>query len=59
MEHDEKHLPIDTRLLGALAEKVFISSVCIFFYLRNHVDIKSFFFPIKRQKTNLLRSSSI
>lgn len=29
MEHDEKPLPIDTRLLGALAEKVsFASAVC-------------------------------
>lgn len=30
MEHDEKALPIDIRLLGALAEKVLFS---IFFYL--------------------------
>ena len=27
MEHDEKPLPIDIRLLGALAEKVYISLV--------------------------------
>ncbi len=29
MEHDEKPLPIDTRLLGALAEKVSFT-LCIF-----------------------------
>jgi FKBP12-rapamycin complex-associated protein len=30
MEHDEKPLPIDTRLLGALAEKVsFVFAVCV------------------------------
>lgn len=30
MEHDEKPLPIDTRLLGALAEKVYLTfTVCV------------------------------
>lgn len=28
MEHDERPLPIDIRLLGALAEKVGLSSNC-------------------------------
>lgn len=28
MEHDEKHLPIDIRLLGALAEKVLLMHSC-------------------------------
>lgn len=32
MEHDEKPLPIDIRLLGALAEKVF-------FLLRKHLVV--------------------
>ena len=30
MEHDEKPLPIDIRLLGALAEKVFLFSFLSF-----------------------------
>lgn len=29
MEHDEKHLPIDIRLLGALAEKVLLFSLAL------------------------------
>lgn len=33
MEHDEKPLPIDTRLLGALAEKVCVVS------LYNYIEI--------------------
>lgn len=32
MEHDEKPLPIDIRLLGALAEKV-----CCMWHLRSYV----------------------
>lgn len=31
MEHDEKPLPIDTRLLGALAEKVVLFKICLLF----------------------------
>ena len=40
MEHDEKPLPIDIRLLGALAEKVFLFSflsfgvhVCVYMFM--------------------------
>jgi hypothetical protein len=38
MEHDEKPLPIDTRLLGALAEKV-SSIIAVFVSLANFGDL--------------------
>lgn len=51
MEHDEKPLPIDTRLLGALAEKVsFASAVCAVWH---------FFFHSHDTHSNYLLVSSI
>lgn len=41
MEHDEKALPIDIRLLGALAEKV-----TLIFYFLLSVPVKKIALPV-------------